>query len=83
VIERYGRRTQRLGSGSITEHRWYPCTLRGVRWLQVIADGRLVQKVRQDQAAPAHGTVPAHSSSAEAATSHGPPGAAEQLRLFP
>jgi hypothetical protein len=43
TIERYGKRTQRLGSGSITEHRWYPSTLRGVRWLQVIADGLIVR----------------------------------------
>lgn len=50
AIDRYGRRTQRLGSGSITEHSWYPCSLRGVRWLQVVADGRLVQKVRRQEA---------------------------------
>jgi hypothetical protein len=33
AIERFGKRIQHLGSGSITEHRWYPCTMRGVRWL--------------------------------------------------
>jgi len=48
TIERYGKRIQRLGSGSITEHRWYPCTLRGVRWLQVVADGLLVRKGRDE-----------------------------------
>lgn len=50
-IDRYGRRTQRLGSGSITEHGWYPCSMRGVRWLQVVADGRMVRKVSQLQGA--------------------------------
>lgn len=50
TIERYGRRTQRLGSGSITEHGWYSSSLRGVRWLQVVADGRLVQKVSRQEA---------------------------------
>jgi hypothetical protein len=49
VIERYGKRIQRLGSGSITEHRWYPCTLRGVRWLQVVADDLLVRGLQSDQ----------------------------------
>lgn len=44
-IQRFGGRTQRLGSGSITEHGWYPCSLHGVRWLQVIADGRMARKV--------------------------------------
>lgn len=42
-IERFGRRTLHLGSGSITEHRWYPCSLRGVRWLQIVATGRMVR----------------------------------------
>lgn len=50
TIERYGRRTQSLGSGSITEHGWYSSSLRGVRWLQVVADGRLVQKVSRQEA---------------------------------
>lgn len=45
-IDRYGARIQRLGSGSITEHGWYPCSLRGVRWLQVVADGRMRQSIR-------------------------------------
>ncbi|GAB4426106.1 MAG: hypothetical protein OHK0015_06650 [Chloroflexi bacterium OHK40] len=45
-IQRFGRRTQRLGSGSITEHGWYHCFLRGVRWLQVVAAGRMVQKAQ-------------------------------------
>lgn len=52
AIERYGKRTQRLGGGSITEHRWYPCTLRGVRWLQVIADGLIVRGLQADQEDP-------------------------------
>lgn len=53
AIERYGKCTQRLGSGSISEHRWYPCTLRGVRWLQVIADGLRVRKGRDETVTPA------------------------------
>ncbi|NTU83309.1 MAG: hypothetical protein HGA45_28725 [Chloroflexales bacterium] len=52
AIERFGRRTQSLGSGSISEHRWYPCSLRGVRWLQIVADGRIVRKVRANQQEP-------------------------------
>lgn len=46
AIERYGRRTTSLGSGSITEHGWYPSSLRGVRWLQVVAAGRTVQRAQ-------------------------------------
>lgn len=53
AIERYGKRIQRLSSGSITEHRWYPCALRGVRWLQVVADGFIVCKGRADLKASA------------------------------
>jgi hypothetical protein len=53
AIERYGKRIQRLGSGSISEYRWYPCTLRGVRWLQVIADELIVRKGRGDPGTPA------------------------------
>lgn len=45
-IQRFGSRTQRLGSGSITEHGWYPCSLRGVRWLPLVAAGRMVQKAQ-------------------------------------
>lgn len=52
-VDRYGRRTQSFGSGSITEHGWYPCSLRGVRWLQVVADGRMMRKVSQPQDAHA------------------------------
>jgi hypothetical protein len=48
-IELFGRRTQHLGSGSITEHRWYPCSLRGVRWLQIVATGRMVRKLQAEQ----------------------------------
>lgn len=48
-IQRFGSRTQRLGSGSITEHGWYPCSLRRVRWLQVVAAGRMVQKAQAAQ----------------------------------
>lgn len=47
-IQRFGRRTQRLGSGSITEHGWYHSSLRGVRWLQVVAAGRMVQKAQAE-----------------------------------
>jgi hypothetical protein len=45
-IQRFGRRVQSLGSGSITEHGWYHCSLRGVRWLQIVATGRMVQKAK-------------------------------------
>lgn len=48
-IERYGPRVQRLGSGSITEHGWFWSTLRGVRWLCIVADGLVVQKVRRQE----------------------------------
>jgi hypothetical protein len=61
-IQRFGRRTQSLGSGSITEHGWYHSSLRGVRWLQVVAAGRMVQKaqaVRDDLPADdRHPTTP-------------------------
>ncbi len=82
-IERFGRRTQHLGSGSITEHRWYPCSLRGIRWLQVVADGRLVQKVRRSQEASAGATGTAQGLLTEADASPLPHETAEQLRLFP
>jgi hypothetical protein len=48
-IERYGARVQRLGSGSITEHGWFLSSLRGVRWLRVVADGLLVQELRRQE----------------------------------
>lgn len=48
-IERFGRRVQYLGAGSITEYRWHPCSLRGVRWLQIVATGRMVRKLQADQ----------------------------------
>lgn len=48
-IERFGRRVQYLGTGSITEHRWYPCSLRGARWLQIVATGRMVRNLQADQ----------------------------------
>ncbi|NTU84410.1 MAG: hypothetical protein HGA45_34445, partial [Chloroflexales bacterium] len=83
VIERYGKRIQRLGSGSITEHRWYPCTLRGVRWLQVVADGRRARKVNQIQASRAYTTDTAALIPAEPAGATEKVAAAEQLRLFP
>jgi len=82
-IERYGKRIQRLGSGSITEHRWYPCTLRGVRWLQVVADGRIVQKVNQPQAPRAYTTDTAALITAKPVGDTEEVAAAEQLRLFP
>lgn len=83
AIELYGKRIQRLGSGSITEHRWYPCTLRGVRWLQVVADGLMVQKVNQLQAPRAYTTDTAALIPAEPADATEKVAAAEQLRLFP
>lgn len=81
AIERFGRRIQRLGSGSITEHRWYPCSLRGVRWLQVVADGRRVQKVR---AAEQEFLPPAVDARAPEASdqAQGPPQNVVQLTLF-
>lgn len=82
VIERYGRRTQRLGSSSITEHRWYPCTLRGVRWLQVVADGLMVQKVNQLQAPRAYTTDTPILIPAEPVGATEKVAAVEQLRLF-
>jgi hypothetical protein len=82
-VERFGRRTQHLGSGSITEHRWYPCSLRGVRWLQVISSGRLVQKVTKDQARDQTMAFAADCVSDEQPTRATAVVPAEQLRLFP
>ena len=45
VIERSVRFTRRLGGTRITMNRWNPSTLRGVRWLQGIADGLVVRKM--------------------------------------
>lgn len=45
-IQRFGRRTQSLGSGSITEHGWYHCSLHGARWLQVVAAGRMARRAQ-------------------------------------
>lgn len=72
-IDRYGARVQRLGSGSITDHGWYPCSLRGVRWLQVIAEGRLRRAAQalaelppvEQQAVEHAEEVPVGSSSTE------------------
>lgn len=78
AIERYGRRVQRLSGTTISEHRWYPCSLRGVRWLAVVAEGRVLRAARD------------HPGAAAAITA-GPPAAlrpitaspaAEQLPLF-
>jgi hypothetical protein len=82
AIERFGRRTQHLGSGSITEHRWYPCSLRGVRWLQVVADGRIGRKVRgsQQESLPPTADVCAPEARAQA---QGSPQNVVQLALFP
>ena len=79
-IQRFGRRTQRLGSGSITEHGWYHCSLRGVRWLQVVAGGRMVQKCTVWDDLPADDPQPPtpHSTGEAAATSVKP----VQLLLF-
>jgi hypothetical protein len=74
-IQRYGRRTQRLGSGSITEHGWYPCALRGVRWLQLIATNRLTRKVSRQQSQEA-------AVADNAAPSPEQLPALQQLRLF-
>lgn len=46
-IQRFGRRVQRLGAGSITEHRWYATSLREVRWLSLVAEGILQRKARE------------------------------------
>lgn len=74
-IERFGRRIQYIGSGSITEHRWYPCSLRGVRWLQLIAITRLARKVSWQQFQEVAVTD-------KAAPDPEPPTAPRQLRLF-
>ena len=74
-IQRYGSRVQRLGSGSITEHGWHPCALRGVRWLQLIATNRLVRKVSWQQSQEV--TV-----ADNAAPAPKQPLAPQQLRLF-
>lgn len=77
-IDRYGSRTLSFGSGSITERGWYPATLRGVRWLQLVATGRHVQTLQQ-QETQAASFVELAPLSAEA-VDHEP--SAEQLRLF-
>jgi hypothetical protein len=46
-IERFGSRTLHFGSGSITEHGWYFSTLRGARWLRVVAEGRATQRAAE------------------------------------
>ncbi|GAB4443092.1 MAG: hypothetical protein OHK0015_42630 [Chloroflexi bacterium OHK40] len=46
-IERYRARVQHLGGTSITAHGWFLSTLRGVRWLSIVADGLLVRKLRR------------------------------------
>lgn len=76
-IDRYGARTQRLGSGSITEHGWYPCSLRGVRWLQVVAGGRMRQSIRAvtDQSPVEHRAIMGD------AEDQGEPAATQQLAL--
>ena len=58
LIERYGRQLQRFGGTTVTKHRWYPCTLRGVRWLHVIATGRMVQKLGMTATDDDHGRIP-------------------------
>lgn len=74
-IQRYSCHTQSLGSGSITEHGWYACDLRGVRWLQLIATNRLVRKVSRQQSQEAVGAD-------NAAPGPEQPPAPQQLRLF-
>lgn len=78
-IERFGRHTQHLSSGSITQHGWYLCSLRGVRWLQIIATGLMVRKVNREQnhnqaASPTNEDLHKHTLASAPA---------EQLRLFP
>jgi hypothetical protein len=51
AIERYGRRVQTLGQGSCSTYRWYTCDLRGVRWLQHLAHGRMAQHAQAAAAA--------------------------------
>lgn len=80
-IQRFGRRTQSLGSGSITEHGWYPCSLRGVRWLEVVVAGRMVQKAQaaQDDLPVADRQPPTPDCPGEAASARVKP---VQLLLF-
>lgn len=82
-VERFCRRTQHLGSGSITEHRWYPCSLRGIRWLHVLAGGRLVQKLSREQAREQTTSRTDDPVSNDQATSTTVITPVEQLRLFP
>jgi hypothetical protein len=42
VIEGYGKRTQRLGAGSVTEHGWYPCSLRVLLPVLVTAQASII-----------------------------------------
>ena len=81
-IERFGRRIQRLGSGSISEHGYQRCSLRGVRWLQVVADGRMVQKIRaaQQESLPPAADARATKVSDQAQSS---PQNVVQLTMFP
>lgn len=77
-IDRYSSRTLSFGSGSVTERGWYPSTLRGVRWLQLVAISRHVQTLQRQEGLAAS-TVELAPLLAEA-VDHEPP--AGQLRLF-
>ena len=77
-IDRYGSCTLSFGSGSVTERGWYPSTLRGVRWLQLVAISRHVQTLQRQEVLAAS-TVELAPLLAEA-VDHEPP--AGQLRLF-
>lgn len=80
-IERFGRRTQHLGAGSITEHCWYPCSLRGVRWLQSVATGRMVRKLQADQSSDVQPRLDAQVPS-DKAMAPGSPSDTVQLPLL-
>jgi hypothetical protein len=74
-IERYGARVQRLGATSMTEHGWFFSTLRGVRWLRIVADGLLVQKASQQERQEESVVDPADPDPEQ-------PSHPQQLRLF-
>lgn len=83
VIERYGKRILRLGAGSISEHGWYTASLRSVRWIQLVADGLLLRRIRRE----ATSTIAAHpivlEASHEGEVEEGHQATPEQLPLFP
>lgn len=80
-IERFGQRTQHQGSASITEYRWYPCSLRGVRWLQIVATGRMVRKLQADQSSDVQPSIQIQAF-ADRDVAPGSPSATVQLPLL-